>query len=161
MSIKSVTPSNHLILCHHLLLLPSIFSSIRFFSMSEFFTSGGQSIGASALYVCSVQRQKGMPLDRTNISTVNSNKLKYKVWVLSYFIRVRLFATRLLCPWGFSKQEYWRRLPCPSPGGLPDPGMEPGSPALQADSLPSELLGVHNLLNNQMYLINHHNITMR
>ena len=49
----------------------------------------------------------------------------------------------------------------PSPGGLPDPGMEPGSPALQADSLPSELLGVHNLLNNQMYLINHHNITMR
>ena len=49
----------------------------------------------------------------------------------------------------------------PSPGGLPDPGMEPGSPALQEDSLPSELLGVHNLLNNQMYLINHHNITMR
>ena len=39
---------------------------------------------------------------------------------------------------GFSKQEYWSGLPFPSPGDLPDPGTEPGSPALQADSLPSE-----------------------
>ena len=38
----------------------------------------------------------------------------------------------------FSRQEYWNGLPFPSPGGLPHPGMEPGSPALQADSLPSE-----------------------
>ena len=38
----------------------------------------------------------------------------------------------------FSRQEYWSGLPCPSPGDLPDPGMDPGSPALQADSLPSE-----------------------
>ena len=35
-------------------------------------------------------------------------------------------------------QEYWRGLPFPSPGDLPDPGIEPGSPTLQADSLPSE-----------------------
>ena len=34
--------------------------------------------------------------------------------------------------------EYWSGLPFPSPGALPDPGTEPGSPALQADSLPSE-----------------------
>ena len=40
--------------------------------------------------------------------------------------------------YGFSRQEYWSRLPFPSPGDLPDPGIEPGSPALQADSLPSE-----------------------
>ena len=45
---------------------------------------------------------------------------------------------RLLCPWGFSRQEYWSGLPCPSPGGLPDPGIEPRPPALQAESLPSE-----------------------
>ena len=45
---------------------------------------------------------------------------------------------RLCCPWGFSRQEYWSGLPCPPPGHLPDPGIEPGSPALQADSLPSE-----------------------
>ena len=39
----------------------------------------------------------------------------------------------------FSRQEYWRGLPFPSPGDLPSPGIEPGSPALQADSLLSEL----------------------
>ena len=60
---------------------------------------------------------------------------------------VRLFAT----PWtaayqaslsmGFSRQEYWSGLPFPSPGDLPDPGIEPRSPALQEDTLPSEPLG--------------------
>ena len=58
--------------------------------------------------------------------------------------RVQLFAT----PWavahqaplsmGFSRQEYWSGLPFPSPGDLPNPGIEPGSPALQADALFSE-----------------------
>ena len=58
--------------------------------------------------------------------------------------RVRLFAT----PWTvahqappsmeFSRQEYWSGLPFSSPGDLPDPGIEPGSPALQADALLSE-----------------------
>ena len=38
----------------------------------------------------------------------------------------------------FSRQEYWGGLPFPSPGDIPDPGTEPASPALQADSLPSE-----------------------
>ena len=39
---------------------------------------------------------------------------------------------------GFSRSEYWSRLPFPSPGDLCDPGIKPRSPALQADSLPSE-----------------------
>ena len=39
---------------------------------------------------------------------------------------------------GFSRQEYWSGLPFPSPGDLPDPGIEPRSPALQADALTSE-----------------------
>ena len=57
---------------------------------------------------------------------------------------VQLFAT----PWtvayqvppsmGFSRQEYWSGLPFPFPGDLPDPGIKPRSPALQADALPSE-----------------------
>ena len=38
----------------------------------------------------------------------------------------------------FSREEYWGGLPFPSPGYLPDPGVEPGSLAFQADSLPSE-----------------------
>ena len=39
---------------------------------------------------------------------------------------------------GFSRQEYWSGLPFPSPGDLPDPGIEPRSPTLQADALTSE-----------------------
>ena len=50
----------------------------------------------------------------------------------------RLYPSRLLCPWGFSRQEYWGGLPCPSPGDLPDSEIEPRSAAFQADSLPSE-----------------------
>ena len=42
---------------------------------------------------------------------------------------------------GFSRQEYWSSLPFPSPEDLPDSGIEPWFPALQADSLPIELLG--------------------
>ena len=39
---------------------------------------------------------------------------------------------------GFSRQKYWSGLPFPSPGDLPNPGIEPGSPALEADALTSE-----------------------
>ena len=39
---------------------------------------------------------------------------------------------------GFSRQEYWSGFPCPPPGDLPDPEIEPRSPTLQVDSLPSE-----------------------
>ena len=45
---------------------------------------------------------------------------------------------RFLCPWGFSRQEYWSGLPCPAPGDFPNPGMEPRSLAFQVDSLPTE-----------------------
>ena len=48
------------------------------------------------------------------------------------------YPKRLLCPWGFSRQEYWSGLPCPPPEDLPNPGIEPSSPALQSDSLLSE-----------------------
>ena len=47
-----------------------------------------------------------------------------------------LWPTRFLCPWEFSRQEYWSGLPCPPPGDLPNPGIKPTSPALQVDSLP-------------------------
>ena len=64
--------------------------------------------------------------------------------IVKLLSRVQLFAT----PWtvdcqaplsmGFSRQEQWSGLPLPSPGDLPDPRIEPRSPAFQADSLPSE-----------------------
>ena len=63
MSIESVMPSNHLILCHPLLLLPSIFPSIRAFQMSQLFTWGGQSIGVSvSTSVLPVNTQDWSPL---------------------------------------------------------------------------------------------------
>ena len=46
----------------------------------------------------------------------------------------------------FSRQEFWSGLPFPPPGDLADPGIEPRSPALQADSLPSEPPGKPNKL---------------
>ena len=65
---------------------------------------------------------------------------------------VRLFAT----PWtvtyqaspsiGFSRQEYWSGLPFPSPGDLPDPGIKPRSPTLEADALTSEPPGKPDML---------------
>ena len=42
------------------------------------------------------------------------------------------------CPWGFSRPEYWSGFLCPPPGDLFNPGIEPRSPTLQKDSLPSE-----------------------
>ena len=51
-------------------------------------------------------------------------------------------ACQVPLPMGFPRQEYWSGLPFPSPGDLPDPGMEHGSLALQADSLPSEPSGI-------------------
>ena len=73
--------------------------------------------------------------------------------VVKSLSHVRLFAT----PWtvahqappfmGFPRQEYWSGLPFPSPGDLPNPGIEPRSPALQADALTSELPGNHGKCN--------------
>ena len=65
-----------------------------------------------------------------------------------YTLKVKSLSRLFETPWtvahqvppflGFSRQEYWSGLPFPSPGDLPDPGIKPRSPALQADALPSE-----------------------
>ena len=60
------------------------------------------------------------------------------VWL---FVTPWTVAYQALRSMGFSRQEYWSGLPFPSPGDLPNPGIEPVSPALQTDALPSELLG--------------------
>ena len=81
-------------------------------------------------------------IGRTHVVKMTKlHKVKVKVNFLSL---VRLLAT----PWTaayqapqsmeFSRQEYWSGFPFPSPGDLPNLGIEPGSPALQADTLPSE-----------------------
>ena len=91
MSIESMMPSNYLILCHPLLLLPSIFPSIRSFQMSQFFASGGQSIGVSAsASVLPMNIQDWFPsgwigwisLQSKGLSRVFSSIL----WCLAFFI---------------------------------------------------------------------------
>ena len=54
------------------------------------------------------------------------------------FVTPRTVADQAPPSMGFSRQEYWSGLPFPSPGDLPNPGIKPGSPALQADALPSK-----------------------
>ena len=70
----------------------------------------------------------------------------FNLWKVKFLSHVRLFVIpqtvvfQAPLSMGFSRQEYWSGLPFPSPGDLPNPGIKPGSPALQADSLPSEPL---------------------
>ena len=73
--------------------------------------------------------------------------------VYSMCVSVTHSCPTLVTPWtadlqaplfmGFFRQGYWSGLPFPSPGDLPDPEIEPRSPKLQADSLPTELQGVY------------------
>ena len=73
---ESVIPCNHLILCHPLLLLPSIFPSIRVFSMNQFFASGGQRIRVSAsASVIPMNIQDRFPLGLTGLISLLSEGL--------------------------------------------------------------------------------------
>ena len=89
-------------------------------------------------FICSIS-QKGGPF----LPHWSACGLPHTVKVKS-LSRVRLFVTlwtiarQALLSMGFSRQEYWSGLPFPSPGDLPDPGIEPRSPALRADALTSE-----------------------
>ena len=77
------------------------------------------------------------------LKSMKSQRVGYDLKVKS-LSRFRLFATAWTIAYqaspslGFSRQEYWSGLQFPSPGDLPDPGIEPGSPTLRADALPSE-----------------------
>ena len=74
MSIESVMPSNHLILCSPILLLPSIFPVSGSFQMSQFFASGGQSIGAS-VSVLPMNIQDWFPLGLTGLTSLQPKGL--------------------------------------------------------------------------------------
>ena len=101
------------------------------------------------IYICitnsiTYQHLKHLKLLIFKTRTLKKIKLKPYMWVWKSLSCVQLFAT----PWtvayqaplsmGFCRQEYWSGLPFPSPGELPNPGIEPRSPVLQADALPSE-----------------------
>ena len=85
------------------------------FPMSWLFASGGQSIGA--------------------VNIINKCSLLSSVWL---FVTPWTVACQSPLSMKFSRQEYWSGWPFSSPGNFPNPGIKPGSPALQIDSLPCE-----------------------
>ena len=142
-----VMPSSHLILWHPLLLFPSIFPSIRDFSKSQLFISGDQSNGASVYFYDKLFKLwlsgslnhsftrcftavTGVSLTWTlswHMSCLKKVKSLSHVWL---FVTPQTVAHLAPPSMGFSRQEYWSGLPFPSPGYLPDPGIEPRSPTL-------------------------------
>ena len=65
--------------------------------------------------------------------------MAYNIFKVKGISHVQLFVTpRTIQSMEFPRPEYWSGLPCPPPGDLPNPGIKPRSPVLQADSLPSE-----------------------
>ena len=118
-------------------------------------------IGRCILYQCATweapNRWESQVFGLKSTTTANSilNKLKNNIAVLcneSVVCPVCLIAQSCLtlcdprdcgltCPWGFSRQEHWSGLPWPPPGDLPKPGIKSRSPALQTDSLSTELPG--------------------
>ena len=110
MVIESVMPSNHLSLCRSLLLLPSIFPSIRVFSISQVFTSGGQTIGASTLaLILPVNIQGWFPLGLTGLSFLLSKRLSRvfsstTVWKHQFFgSQPSLWSKSHICTWLLEK----------------------------------------------------------
>ena len=70
---------------------------------------------------------------------INISIVVQSISLVQLFMTPRTVARQPPLSMGFSRQEHWSGLPFPSPGDLPDPGMVPGSPTLQADSSPFEL----------------------
>ena len=104
MSIKSVMPSNHLILCCCLLFPPSIFPSIRVFSSGQFFGSGGQSIGVSAS-VLPMTIQDWFPLGLTGWISLQSTGLS-RVFCNTTFQQHQFFGAQLSL-WSNSRIHTW------------------------------------------------------
>ena len=114
MSIELVMPSNHLILCHPLLLLPSVFPGIRVFQMSWFFPSGGQSIGVSAsALVLPMNIKDWFPLELTYLISLKSKRLS-RVFSNTIIQKHQFFGTQLFLQsnshihtWLLEKPQLW------------------------------------------------------
>ena len=106
----------------------------------------------------SEQEVKYSPNQCSKLKTTTTKNNTSNNWrlVTTLKVKVKVKSCPTLCypvtvahqappPMGFSRQEYWSGLPFPSPGDLPDPGIEPRSPALQADALSSEPPGKNHI----------------
>ena len=93
--------------------------------------SSRDSLQISSISLVSVEPLLYLPLyERKKVKVKSLSRLFVTPWTVAYQAPPSM---------GFSRQECWSGLPFPSPGDLPDPGIEPGFPALQVDALPSEL----------------------
>ena len=112
-SIESVTPSNHLILCLHFLHLSSILPRIMSFPVSQLFTSGGQSIGASALaWVLPVIIQDWYPLGLTGWSPCSprDSQVFFSTTVQKHQFfgaQPSLWSSSYICTWLLDKPQLW------------------------------------------------------
>ena len=86
------------------------------------------------------QRRKGAFLKLLFLCVDFLLLFSYEV-MSSFFVTPWTVAHQVSLSMGLPRQEYWSGLPFPSPGNLPNLGIKPGPPALQADSLPTELEG--------------------
>ena len=110
MSIKSVMTSNHLFLCHSLLLLPSILPSIRVFANESFFTSGGQSIAVSAsASVHPMNIQDWFPLGCTGWISLQS-KGRSSIFSNTTVQKHQFFSAQLYDPTLTSIHDYWKTI---------------------------------------------------
>ena len=91
-----------------------------------------------------IEGEEGKRKKKFKISVLTSESKSVSHSVVSKSATPRTIARQAPLSMGFPKQEYWSGLPFPSPRDLPNPGIELISPALQADSLPSEPLGKPN-----------------
>ena len=152
MSIALVMPSSYLILWHPLCLLPSIFPSIGDFSSESavhirwpkyWSFSFSISPSKSAVFI-------SLKIDWLDLLAVQGalksppRHLWAYVFLLvscAHSVSPRTAACQAPLSMEFPRHKYWSGLPFPFPGNLLDPGIKPKSPALQANSLPSELPG--------------------
>ena len=111
------------------------FLAPRSFQMNQFFASGGQSVGVSAsASVIPMNIQNWFPSENyTWVSEWVKSLSRVQIFVILWTV-----AYQAPLSMGLSRQEYWSGLPFPSPVDLPHPGIKPGSPALDADTLTSE-----------------------
>ena len=109
MSIESVMPSNHLILCRALLLLLSIVPRFRSFQMSQFFASGSQSIGVSAsTSVLPMNIQDLFPLGLTGLISLQSRDSQEFSLTPQFKIISSLMVSFLYSPTLTSIHDYWK-----------------------------------------------------
>ena len=87
---------------------------------------------------CGPWDHKELEKEEQKFPKISRRKEIIKIWAEIIETEIWTVAYQAPLSMGFSRQECWSGLPFPSPGDLPDPGIEPGSPTLQANALPSE-----------------------